>query len=68
MVEMVKPTMAQISTRRWPKRATIQPVIGVATPVATTFSVTTQETWSGVAPSAPCSCGSATETMVNVSA
>ncbi len=39
-----KPMTATIKTRRSPKRATIQPVIGVATAVATTFSVITQET------------------------
>jgi hypothetical protein len=64
--EIVKPTTAQIMTWRWPKRA-IQPVIGVATAVATRFRVITQATWSGVAERAPCSCGRVTFTIVAVS-
>ncbi len=63
----MKPTTAQIMTWRWPKRATIQPVIGVATAVATRFRVMTQATWSGVADKAPCSCGRVTFTIVIVS-
>ena len=47
--------------------ATIAPVSGVTTAVATTLSVTTHATCSWVAPSAPCSCGRATFTMVIVS-
>ena len=43
----------QSTTRRWPKRATNQPVIGVATAVAMTLRVTTHETCSGVAERAP---------------
>ena len=54
-------------TWRWPKRATIQPVAGVTTAVATRFSVITQATWSGVADKAPCSCGRVTFTIVMVS-
>ena len=63
----MKPTTAQIMTWRWPKRATIQPVAGVTTAVATRFSVITQATWSGVADRAPCSCGRVTFTIVMVS-
>ena len=40
-------------THRCPSVATSQPVIGVMTAVATTFKVTTQDIWSGVAESAP---------------
>ncbi len=42
--------------------------MGVTTAVATTLRVTTQAIWSGVAESAPCICGSATLTIVTVSA
>ena len=42
-VEIVKPMTAPSSRGRRPSRATAQPIIGVATPVATTFNVTTQE-------------------------
>ena len=55
-------------TARCPHRAVIQPVTGVNTAVAITFSVTTQETCSGVADNAPCNCGTTTLTMVVVSA
>ena len=41
---------------------------GVTTAVAITLRVTTQETSSDVAASAPCSCGRTTFTMVNVTA
>ena len=58
----------QRMTRRWPKRATSHPVVGVATAVAMTLRVTTHETCSGVAESAPWSCGRITFTMVTVSA
>ena len=58
----------QRMTLRWPKRATSHPVIGVATAVAMTLRVTTQETCSEVAESAPWSCGRITLTMVTVSA
>ena len=40
-------------SHRCPIAATSQPVIGVTTAVATTFRVTTQAIWSGVAESAP---------------
>ncbi len=47
------PATAPSISRRCPSLATSQPVIGVATAVATTFRVTTHAIWSGVAESAP---------------
>ena len=55
-------------SHRCPTAATSQPVIGVTTAVATTFRVTTQAIWSGVAESAPWSWGRATLMTVAVSA
>ena len=60
-VAMPKNRAAAIMTWRWPKRSASQPVIGVATAVATILKVITQDTSSWVADSAPCSCGSKAE-------
>ena len=51
---------------RRPSLAVSQPVSGVITAVPTTFRVTIQATWSGVAESAPWSWGRTTFTTVTV--
>ena len=58
----IEPTI----TRRRPKLATSQPVIGVTTAVARMLNVITQAISSWVADIAPCICGSKVEAISKV--
>lgn len=62
-VATVNPLTQPTMTRRRPKRATSQPVMGVATAVARMLKVITQEISSAVADKAPWICGSTVEAM-----
>ena len=62
----MKPPTPQNITARHPSRLASQPVIGVATAVATKLSVMTQAISSCVADSAPRNCGSTTLASVMV--
>ena len=62
----MKPVTEKNSRLRQPSRLASQPVMGVATAVATRFEVTTQAIWSGVAENVPRICGSTTLTSVMV--
>src|SRR5436190_9414693 len=62
----VKPNTPKSIKLRQPSRLASQPVIGVATAVATRFSVMTQEISSWVAESEPLICGSTTLARVIV--
>ncbi len=64
--QTVKPRTLKNITLRQPSRAASQPVIGVATAVATRFSVMTQEISSWVADMLPRICGSTTLASVIV--
>ena len=61
-VETMKPATHVHMVLRRPKRATSQPVIGVAMAMARILKVTIQETSSGVADMAPWICGSTVDT------